>query len=174
MQRQFAIPVMAGVMSLCVLGVPLAQGSGSRILHVVRDHVGRAARQAVSQEQAPSTAELQARAEELIAHQHADDTAIQQYEFVEKQIGRSGGANPQILEEKIFRVVPTGTGTLKILLRADGRVTDAADYRRRLQDWQRVLELALNPDDPREQTAEAKFEKKRRDRAALEASAGRS
>ncbi len=167
MQRQFAIPVFAGVMSLCVLGIPLAQGSGNRIRHAVGEHASRSAQQVASQEQAPSTAELQARAEELIAHQHADDRASQQYEFVEKQIDRSGGANPQVLEEKIFRVVPTGTGSLKILLRQDGKVTDAADYRRRLQDWQRVLELALNPNDPREQTAEAKFEKKRRDRAAL-------
>ena len=168
MQRQLAIPLFAGIVGLCVFGAPLAQGRWAGG-HGTRE-AGRAIQGGQSQTeqaQTPSEAELDARAEELIANQHADDKAAVQYEYIQRQIDRSGGADPQTVQDKVFRVVPTGTGTFKILLRSDGRPADPADYRRQLRDWERVLELALNPNDPREQTEYAKWEKKRRDRAAL-------
>lgn len=167
MQRQFSIPVLAGALSLCALGVPLAQGSGRGLRHAASRAVPAQNTQTSGQAPEPTQAEFEARAEELIANQHANDKALEQYEYVQRQIDRTGGSNPETLQDRTFRVVPTGTGTLKILLRNDGRSTDPADYRRQLQAWQRVLELALSPNDPREQTAEAKWEKKRRDRAAM-------
>lgn len=159
MQRQLSTPVCAGILSLCALGIPVAQ--------IPLDAALNAASAARSPQQEPTEAELKVRTDELIANQHANDRAITQYEYIERQVDRSGGSNPRTLEEKTFRVVPTGTGTLKILLRNDGKDTAPDDYRRQLQSWQRVLELALRPNDPREQNAEAKFEKKRRDREAL-------
>jgi hypothetical protein len=155
MQRHFATPVFTGILSICALSIPFQgflRGTSMRLS---------------PQAQAPSEADLKTRTAELIANQHANDRAITQYEYIERQFDRSGGSNPRTIEEKTFRVVPTGTGTLKILLRTDGRNTDPGDYQRQLRDWQRVLELALRPNDPREQNAEAKFEKKRRDRAEL-------
>jgi hypothetical protein len=121
----------------------------------------------LSQEQAPSPAELKSRTDEVLAHQHADDAAIEQYEHVEREIDRSGGTYPRTIEDRTFRVVPTGTGTLRILLRNNGKATDPADYRRQLQAWRDVLELALRPDDPREKSAYAKFEKKKHERAEM-------
>lgn len=168
MQRQFSIPLLAGALSVCALGIPLAQGSGSAIPHATATRAVPAQNEQTAQQASPPTQEeLDARAEELIANQHANDRALEQYEYVQRQIDRTGGSSPQTVQDRTFRVVPTGTGTLKILLRNDGRTTDPADYRRQLQAWQRVLELALSPNDPREQTAEAKWEKKRHDRAAL-------
>lgn len=117
--------------------------------------------------QPTSPAEMKTRTDELIANQHNNDQAIEQYEHVEREIDRSGGANPRTLQDRTFRVVPTGSGTLRILLRDNGKVTDPADYRRQLQAWRDVLELALRPDDPREQNAYSKFEKKKRDRAEM-------
>lgn len=117
--------------------------------------------------QPPSPAEMKARTDELIANQHSDDQGVEQYEHVEREIDRSGGANPRTLQDRTFRVVPTGSGTFRILLRDNGKATDPADYRRQLQAWRDVLQLALRPDDPREQTAYSKFEKKKRDRAEM-------
>ena len=117
--------------------------------------------------QPPSPAEMKTRTDQLIANQHNDDQAIEQYEHVEREIDRSGGANPKTVQDRTFRVVPTGTGTLRILLRDNGKTTDPADYRRQLQAWRDVLELALRPDDPREQTAHNKFERKKHDRAEM-------
>jgi hypothetical protein len=117
--------------------------------------------------QAPSEAELQSRAEKLIANQRQDDLAIQQYERIEHQVNRTGGASPKILEDRMFRIVPTGTGTLKLLLSDNGKQADPADYRKQLQLWEQTLELALNPSDPRAKIAYAKFDKKKKDRNEL-------
>jgi len=117
--------------------------------------------------QPPSPAEMKTRTDELIANQHSDDQLVEQYEHVEREIDRSGGTEQKVLQDRTFRVVPTGTGTLRILLRENGKNADPADYRKQLQAWQDVLELALKPDDPREQSAYTKFEKKKRDRAEM-------
>jgi hypothetical protein len=119
------------------------------------------------QAQPPSPAELKTRTDETLANQHADDSTIDEYEYIQREIDRSGGPRARILEDRTFRVVPTGTGVLRILLKNNGRETDPAEYRRQLQAWRDVLELALRPDDPRERTAHAKFEKKRHDRAEM-------
>lgn len=117
--------------------------------------------------QPPSMEEMKAKTDELIANQHSDDQAVEQYEHVEREIDRSSGPNPRTVQDRTFRVVPTGTGTLRILLRDNGKTTDPADYRRQLQAWREVLQLALRPDDPREQSAYSKFEKKKHDRAEM-------
>jgi hypothetical protein len=120
-----------------------------------------------SNQQPPSDAELQARTDKLIANQHADDMATEQFERLERHVDRTGGNNPRILEDKTYRVVPTGPGTLKILLQDNGRSTDPADYRKQLLAWRDLLQLALNPNDLRIRAAYAKAEKKKRDRAEL-------
>jgi len=120
-----------------------------------------------SQPHPPSEAEIQARAQKLIENQHHDDEAIEQYERIERQVDRTGGANPRVLEDKIYRVVPTGTGTLKLLLKEGGKPVDPVAYRQQLQAWKDVLELMLKPEDPKAKTAYAKWQKKKTDRAEL-------
>jgi hypothetical protein len=41
------------------------------------------------------------------------------------------------------------------------------EYRRQLQLWEEVLQLMLNPNDPRTKAANEKFEKRKRDRADM-------
>ena len=158
MQRQFVIPVVTAVaLALCALAAAFAQVSPPPA-----QSPGDA-----SQPQPLSPTEMKARTDLLIANQHANDDAIQQYEHILHEVDRTGGSAPRILEDKTFRVVPTGTGTLRILLRDNGRPTDPAYYRRQLQAWKDVLELALRPDDPRAKTAYAKYDKRKRDRSEL-------
>jgi hypothetical protein len=56
---------------------------------------------------------------------------------------------------------------LKILLQDNGKATDPTDYRKQLQTWRDLLQLALNPNDSRIKAAYAKMEKKKHDRAEL-------
>jgi hypothetical protein len=119
------------------------------------------------QPQPPSDAELQERADKLTANQHRNEIAVDQYERIEHQVDRSGGSNPKVIEDRTYRIVPTGTGTMKILLSDAGKPPDPADYRKQLELWRQALELALNPNDPRAKTAYAKFEKKKKDRGEL-------
>ena len=115
----------------------------------------------------PSAEQIDARAQKLVANQHHNDTALEEYERIEHQVSRTGGDYPRVLEDRTFRIVPTGSGTLKILLKTDGRGVDLAEYRKQLQSWVDVLSLMLRPDDPRTKTAYAKWQKKQQDRAEL-------
>lgn len=115
----------------------------------------------------PSPEEIRSRAKILLDNQHANDRAIEEYERIERTTDRTAGMNPRVLEDKEYRVVPTGFGTYKILLKLDGKRTSDVDYRRELQHWQEALELALNPSDSRAKEIDAKYEKKQHDRADL-------
>jgi hypothetical protein len=115
----------------------------------------------------PTASEIEARAEKLVANQHHNDTALEEYERIEHQVSRTGGDSPRVLEDRTFRVVPTGSGTMKLLLKTDGKAVDPADYRKQLQAWADVLALMLKTEDPRTKIAYAKWQKKRQDRADL-------
>jgi hypothetical protein len=120
-----------------------------------------------AQATAPSEAEMQAKAAKVLENQHRDDEALEQYERVEHQEDRTSGSNPRVLEDKWYRIVPTGTGTYKILLKEDDKAVEAAAYRQQLMAWRDVLELMLKPEDPRTKAAYAKAQKKKQDRADL-------
>lgn len=113
----------------------------------------------------PTADEIQIRTKSLIANQHKNDQALDEYERVEQHQDFTSGANPQIIENKLFRVVPDGGGTLKILLKDKDTPTDAADYRRQLQLWEEILERTTQPGDSKGQAAREKYEKRMRDRA---------
>jgi hypothetical protein len=115
----------------------------------------------------PSSAEINMRAQKLLENQHRDDEALQQYERIERREDFTAGPNPRTIEDKTFRVVPTGTGTFKILLKENGTPTDPAQYRRQLQAWEDVLELMLKPNDSRAKTAYDKYNKRQRERHDL-------
>jgi hypothetical protein len=119
------------------------------------------------QPQPPSDAELQARADKLIANQHRNEQFLDEYERIERQVDQTAGMAPKVLEDRTYRIVPTGTGTMKILVSDRGKPADPAEYRKQLQLWEQTLELALKPNDSRAKTAYAKFEKKKKDRAEL-------
>jgi hypothetical protein len=133
-----------------------------------------ASAQNVPANETPSQAELVALVNRTIARQHQDDAALPAYERVERHVVRTAGSSPRILEDKTYRSVPTGTGTLKLLLRDDGHAVDEQTYRRELQTWVQVLEIATHPDDPRQKESAAKAEKKSKDRAALVDAASRA
>lgn len=112
----------------------------------------------------PTGAEIRERSDKLIANQHADDQALDLYERVERFIDRSAGANAHVLDDRTYRVVPTGGGTMKILLRSEGTPVSAGDYRRQLEAWRNVLEMMSAPGNPKGATARAKYEKRERQR----------
>jgi hypothetical protein len=118
-------------------------------------------------EASPSDAEIAARAQRLVANQHRDDEALAEYERIERHVDLTAGPNPRTMEDKVFRVVPTGSGTLRILLQDNGTTTDPAEYRRQLQAWQDVLQLMLRASDPRTKTAYEKYDRRNHQRAEL-------
>ena len=109
--------------------------------------------------------ELRVRTQKLLANQHSDDEALELYDRVERHIDRTGGANPRTIDDKTYRVVPTGMGNTKILLHEEGKPTDASAYARQLQTLEDVLQTMANPDDAKAKAAYAKFQKRMHERA---------
>lgn len=115
----------------------------------------------------PSDAEIAERAQKLVANQHKDDSALTEFERIERHSDFTAGSSPRLVEDKLYRIVPTGSGTLRILLKDNGTPTDPAEYRRQLQAWQDVLELMLRTNDPRTRTAYEKYDHRNHQRAEL-------
>ncbi len=113
----------------------------------------------------PSEAEIRERREKLIANQHADDAALNFYERVEHHVEHSGGSHPRVLDDRVYRVVPTGGGTMKILLRDGGTAVSGDDYRRQFMEWINILEMMSTPGDSKGDAARAKYEKRERQRS---------
>lgn len=103
----------------------------------------------------------------VVQNQHHNDAVLDSFERIERQVSRQGSASGPITDEKIYRVVPTGSGTLKLLLRENGQAVSGAFYRRQLRDWQKILEVAVHPDDPRQVAVLAKRQRRLKDRARL-------
>ena len=152
----------------------LAVGCGSwwcaratAFAHVAASGARSSAQDAQAAAWKPSAAEIESRTDKLLANQHRDDDALDEYERVEHQVERTGGASPRVVTDKFYRVVPTGSGNMKILLRDEGKDVEPAAYHQQLLAWRDVLELMLKPDDSRTKTATAKAKKKKQDRLDL-------
>lgn len=179
MPKGLAIPGIAASLALgCLVGVSSQPVANRRAVpRGVRGGIARSGskpnppnqQQALSspQPQAPSDAEIQARAGKLLENQHHNDQALEQYERIERHIDRSGGATPRVLDDKTYRVVPTGTGTMKLLLKDGEKAVDPADYRKQLLAWKDLLEQMLKPEDSRTKNAYAKWQKKTQERKEL-------
>ena len=103
----------------------------------------------------------------VIANQHHNDAVLDTYERLEHHVERQGAPSGPVTVDKLYRVVPTGSGTLKLLIKVNGRSVAPADYQRQLRDWEGVLEVAVHPDDPRQISVLAKQQKKLKDRERL-------
>lgn len=152
------LPVLALMLALTSLALPVAslgdpQSSSADVSQVN------------PQAKPPSDEEIRTRAEKFISNQHRDDEALEQYERVEHHVDRTAGMSPRTLEDRVYRVVPTGGGTAKIMLRDGDKPVDAATYNRQMQNLKDVLETMANPNDPKAKAAFAKRAKHDRDRA---------
>ena len=120
-----------------------------------------------SQERTPTLDEVRAMADHAIAGQHQDDAAINDYERIERHVVRTSATNDRITEDKTYRVVPTGAGTLKLLIKEGGKPVSRDEYLRQLRVWEEVLEVAVNPNDPRARADQEKWQKRMKDREDL-------
>jgi len=113
---------------------------------------------------APTSADVRAIGHRAIANQHRDDDALERYERVERQMQVTGGVQPRVTDDKAYRIVPTGTGTLRLLVRANGAPVSASTYRGELETWEKTLEMAIDPHNPEIQDALAKAAARRTER----------
>ncbi len=102
--------------------------------------------------------------ERTIENQHRDDAALYSYERIERRISYADGG---VSSDKTYRVVPTGTGRLSLLVRNGAQAVPLAEYQKELRWWRDVLRHAVNPNDPREQHSEEVRRKRDAERSEL-------
>ena len=83
--------------------------------------------------------ELHTLARRGIANQHRNDAALNEYERRERRIERDTREDLPVVEDKTFRVVPTGTGTLKLVIEEKGKRVYPNFYEKQLHDLEQVL-----------------------------------
>jgi hypothetical protein len=105
--------------------------------------------------------------ERTIANQHRNDAALEEYERLEHRLARKSAKDDSITEDRTFRVVPTGTGTLRLLVEENGRRINPGFYRKQLRDLEQALVWALDPNEPRQKRRVEKWAKHSRERAEL-------
>ncbi len=118
-------------------------------------------------ERAPSAEEIRALVNHVIANQHRNDATLEQYERNERRQARKSAQDADPFEDRTFRVVPTGTGTVRVQTEERGRPVDAELYRRQLRDLEQALVWALNPNESRQKQRVDKGAKRSRERAEM-------
>ena len=102
----------------------------------------------------------------VITNQKKDETALDVYERLERLETRKSAKDPVPSSVKIARVIPSGTGMVKIPVNADGHPADAEAYRARLESLEHALALLVNNNRSQRDALE-KYAKKRKDRDDL-------
>jgi hypothetical protein len=133
-------------------------------LHAAKQQA--AAAQSAAPDQTPLTLDqIRDLITRTIENQHRDDDALDSFERVEHQVTRAGKPSNLGTDDRTFRVVPTGSGTLRLLTAQNGIAVAPAFYQRQLRQWEGVLEVAVHSNDPREMAVAAKQQKRRKERA---------
>lgn len=118
-------------------------------------------------DQTPTQEEIRALMERLVANQHRNDEALAEYECRERRTARKDAGKGRVVEDKTYRVVPTGTGTLRLLVEENGQRVKPEFYQKELRALEKVLLNALNPADPGQRQAIRKWEKRTEERREL-------
>jgi len=99
----------------------------------------------------------------VIANQKKDEAALEVYERMERVETRKNPNDRDPVSVKTTRVIPSGTGTDKIPVNADGHPLDPAEYRLRLEGLERALALIVDNNRAQREAME-KYARRRKDR----------
>src|SRR5437016_9510410 len=80
----------------------------------------------------------------IIANQKNGEAALDLYERIERVETRKNPNDAMPSAVKISRVIPSGTGMVRIALGPDGKPKDSAAYRADLENLARALALLVN------------------------------
>jgi hypothetical protein len=120
----------------------------------------------VSANPAPTAEQMQSLIARMVENQHRNDRAIVEYERIEHVILHKDGENPEVVADRTERVLPSGTGTMRLQTAQSSPPVSAEVHRNQLQYAITALDRFLHPNDHEKQDL-AKFEKRRRDHAEL-------
>ena len=164
MRMLHRISLSAPTLALAIAAMPLAPRTGGA-LFAAQQSPSSDPQQIDPHGKPPTDQDIRTRADQFVANQHRDDEALEQYERIEHHVDRAAGSNPRTIEDKVYRMVPTGAGTSKIVLRDSDKPVDAEMYNREMQSLKDLLQSMANPNDPAAKAALAKRARREHDRA---------
>lgn len=100
----------------------------------------------------------------MIAATHRGDAAEQDYARTEHWVERRRVSDADPSLDRVYRVYPTGTGTVKVTLAEAGTRVTPEKYRQELEELEQALVWALDPQEERQQARVQKWKRKSEDR----------
>ncbi len=125
---------------------------------------GSAWASASQQNGALSAAQVKELLARVATNQHRNDEALMLYERRENRVTRKKEEDRVPEEDKLFRVVPTGTGTVKLVLEEDGKAVSKENYQQQLRYLEQALAWALDPGESKQKSRVQKWERRSKDR----------
>lgn len=122
---------------------------------------------AVEEDNALSSAEQKALLTRMVENQHTNDHALELFERTERRELRPHAGDVHAEDDRTYRVVPTGTGIVRVLTRDHERAVSPAEYRKQMLDLEKSLEDVLDSGNPRARDDFAKRDRRIRERTAL-------
>jgi hypothetical protein len=113
---------------------------------------------------APSEEQIHQLLERMIATSHRSDAAEAFYARTEHWIQRKHAADAEPTLDRVYRVYPTGTGTVKLVVAEAGEPVTPEKYRQELGTLEQALVWALDPEETRQHARVEKWKKRTADR----------
>jgi len=113
---------------------------------------------------APPEEEIRQLLERMIATSHRSDAAEAFYARTEHWIEMRHAGEPVRTLDRVYRVYPTGTGTLKLVVAEAGTKVTLEKYRDELRTLDQALVWALDPTESRQRARVEKWKKRTADR----------
>jgi len=114
---------------------------------------------------APSPEQIRSLIQRAIDNEHRDDRALEEFQRTEHRIARKG-EDAEVITDITERLVPSGSGTVKLKLAENGVAVPPEAYREELEFAVHALDLAIHPND-RYKDDLARYERRRREHDEL-------
>ncbi len=115
-------------------------------------------------QEAPSQEALRQLLERMIATMHRSDGEDAVEARTEHWLEWRHAADAEPALDRVYRVYPTGTGTLKLVIAGRGAAVSAEKYREELRELEQTLEWALDPEEREQHARVEKFRKRSAER----------
>jgi hypothetical protein len=112
----------------------------------------------------PSPEDIHQLLERMIATMHRSDAAAAEYARTEHWVEHKHAGDADPLLDRVYRVYPTGTGTVKILVAEGGAPVAPEKYRDELHEIEQALVEALEPSEPQQQARVEKWNRRSAER----------
>jgi hypothetical protein len=122
---------------------------------------------AQEKQEAAASAEHQPLISRTLANQNADDEALQLFQRVERRIVHDHDQSSNAGEDRTVRIIPTGTGSARVMLAEHGRPVDPAAIQSQMLITERLLEAAADSSNSQTKRDREKIEKRSRERREL-------